>query len=36
MRHVAVAAFVWAVSTVVLGLIARVTYLVFMFGWGLL
>ena len=36
MKSIAIAAFVWAFSVFALGLIARVTYMVFMIGWGLL
>jgi hypothetical protein len=35
MKHIAIMLAVWAGSTIALGLIARVTYLVFMIGWGL-
>jgi hypothetical protein len=35
-KHIAAAAAVWALCTIALGLIARVTYLVFMVGWNLI
>jgi len=34
--HALTVAAVWAVSTIALGLIARVTYAVFMIGWNLI
>lgn len=36
MKSIAIAALAWAFSVFALGLIARVTYMVFMIGWGLL
>lgn len=35
MKAFATAVALWALSTIALGLIARVTYLVFMIGWSL-
>lgn len=36
MKHLAIMLALWAGSTIAIGLIARVTYLVFMIGWGLI
>lgn len=35
MKHIVIAVGLWGICTVALGIIARVTYLVFMIGWGL-
>jgi hypothetical protein len=34
-KNIAIGALIWAGSVLALGIIARVTYAVFMIGWGI-